>query len=259
MHHRLLPRVRTPSTKARESTQHSERECATIVNVVAQPASSRCIYCLEDKPNSCFNGREYVVPQAFGTFEPRNLVLKCVCDSCNTYFGKHLDRKMGRDSAEGFDRFQRGLRSANEFKSFGRDSTSHLEFQEGILQGVRGHVTANGGDSRTLGVRPFPQVLFSKTEAGPWEAFRLESVPTKDELIARGYEASAQLFIRSFEVDDLIAVLAERGYAVESFACDEVPLPNGRVHVENVVTIGEPELRAATKIALNVSPRSGPG
>lgn len=76
-------------------------------------------------------------------------------------------------------------------------------------------------------------------------------MPTKDELIARRYDFGAQLSIRSFEVDDLIAVLAEKGYAVEKLDHEEGPLPSRRVHVENVVTIGEPELRAAAKVALN--------
>lgn len=48
-----------------------------------------CIYCLNDRPPSAFNV-EHVVPCAFGTFE-QNLTLDCVCQDCNSYFGRTIE------------------------------------------------------------------------------------------------------------------------------------------------------------------------
>ena len=60
----------------------------------------RCIYCLEDKPPEAFN-REHVVPEAFGVFANNLVLLKTVCEGCNSTFGRELDLFLGRDSFEG--------------------------------------------------------------------------------------------------------------------------------------------------------------
>ena len=68
---------------------------------------STCIYCgfvsAEGFP------REHIIPYAFGSF--RNaLTLGCVCEKCNSYFGKHLEREFASESAESLARFRYGLR-----------------------------------------------------------------------------------------------------------------------------------------------------
>lgn len=68
----------------------------------------RCIYCPETKADGDFN-REHLIPQSFGLFEESNLVLRCVCKACNTYFGSALDEKLACDSAEAMDRVAVGL------------------------------------------------------------------------------------------------------------------------------------------------------
>ena len=78
----------------------------------------RCIYCLANKPESQFN-REHVIPEAFGVFQ-QNLVLDCVCQACNDFFGRDLDLKLGRDTIEGLDRFRYGLKTPAQYKGLGR-------------------------------------------------------------------------------------------------------------------------------------------
>src|SRR5262245_2467501 len=113
---------------------------------------ARCIYCLEEKPPEAFTGREHVTPQAYGRFE-NNLALRCCCGGCTTYFGRGIDMKFGRDSVEAVVRVNAGLKSAQEFKSLGRRSTSYVEIQGGPYAGAKGYVTANrDGDDGTLGV-----------------------------------------------------------------------------------------------------------
>jgi hypothetical protein len=210
----------------------------------------RCIYCLEDKDVRAFTGREHVVPQAFGVFT-NNLVLKCVCDDCNHYLGRELDLKLARDSPEAFDRITVGLKSATEFESLGRRSTSHVEFQEEPLAGGKGYAIASRDGGETLGVLAFPQVWFAQSTAGPYERFRADEVPTKEELVARGYEPGTPLFIRTFEIEDPTAFLASKGFKLDGEPQRLDDQPEGHVRIENVLRIAEPEFRAATKIALN--------
>ncbi len=66
-----------------------------------------CIYCKKQKKIAEFSKREHVIPQSFGKFNPKNLILnakkektKKVCDKCNNEFSK-LERWLARDSYEG--------------------------------------------------------------------------------------------------------------------------------------------------------------
>lgn len=54
---------------------------------------------------------EHVIPQSFGKFGSQTPTLKCVCQSCNEYFGKDLDTPLARDSIEGMQRYKHGIRS----------------------------------------------------------------------------------------------------------------------------------------------------
>jgi hypothetical protein len=209
----------------------------------------RCIYCLEEKGPEDFHGREHVIPQAFGCVGTNNMVLKCVCDACNYEFGRTIDLKLARDSAEGLDRVNRGLKPASEYKSLGARSTSRVEFKEGPLAGGKGYHVPSQGDG--IGVRAFPQVWFAKSEDGPWERFHRDEVPTKDELSARGYERGASVYLRTFEIDDPIAFLEAKGFRLNDAQLSAGANPTGRVYVENVTKIAEPEFRAVTKIGLN--------
>jgi HNH endonuclease len=47
-----------------------------------------CIYCTAIRPLDF--PKEHVVPKAFGRFR-NSLTLDCVCDECNTFFGRELE------------------------------------------------------------------------------------------------------------------------------------------------------------------------
>lgn len=70
---------------------------------------------MQDETQVSFDGVEHVIPQAFGTFGSATPTLDCVCDECNDYFSKHLDRILARESIEGVTRYQyERLRSSDE-------------------------------------------------------------------------------------------------------------------------------------------------
>src|SRR5689334_3602960 len=78
-----------------------------------------CLYCRRELESKHFN-REHVLPEAFGSFETNLVPLDTVCEGCNTYFGNNLELKLARDSIEGLDRYQHGVRMPTETTRFGR-------------------------------------------------------------------------------------------------------------------------------------------
>ncbi|MBX3205857.1 MAG: hypothetical protein KF764_12360 [Labilithrix sp.] len=205
---------------------------------------------MEEEPTVTFSGREHVTPQAFGRFETNNLVLKCVCDACNHYFSHYIDRKLARDSAEAIDRITMGLKSPKDFQSMGRRSTMYAEFMEGPMAGRKGYAIPSR-DGKTLGVMAFPQVVFSRGADDPNPlVFRQEHCPTADELKKLGFSVGDQLLIQTWEIDDPWTFLETKGFKTALEKGLSHP-PQGRIWLENVTLIAEPEYRVATKIALN--------
>jgi hypothetical protein len=211
----------------------------------------QCIYCLEEKDESAFN-REHVIPQAFGTFEPDNLVLHCVCKDCNDYFGSTIDLKLGRDSAEGLHRFVVGEKAPNEYKSLGRRSTSRIKvMQDGPMKNMLCKPVPSP-DGAVLGFEQLDQVGFSMCEDGPFEFFLLDAIPTRNEMVARGYPpgASFYMIICATPWEKAEQALAARGYKVGQ-TLDETLPPVQTLNAEFSFPIADPECRALSKIALN--------
>jgi hypothetical protein len=209
----------------------------------------RCIHCGDEKPESDFND-EHVLPQAFGRFQS-NLVLTCVCQECNQFYGDDIDRKLARDTPEGLSRFYLGVKRPSEFKRQGRGSTTNISFQEGPLKGAAGYF-ARSPDGTAIGVAPLAHVGFQRAPGEPFEFFPLDGLPTRQELLAKGY-AAGHMRMQVWGVADpdriraALAPLGVRGFEVTS---EEPPL-EGQVDVEAVFNISHPEFRAVTKIALN--------
>ena len=216
-----------------------------------------CVYCLERKPDDAFD-REHVIPQAFGTFE-RNLVLDCVCKDCNQYFANSIDRKFARDSAEALDRYWSGMKPTSEFKSLGPNSTTSVKFKDGAIQGGTGYAAANP-DGPDLKVFAFPQIGLEQPP-NPIRWFRPEELPEKEQLTDRGFERGKPYVIHLREMHPVVGreLLAAKGYVLEGDFVTSTP-PAETVETEMVGTIGVPEKRMATKIAINyLAAIAGPG
>ena len=210
----------------------------------------RCIYCLNEKDESLFN-REHVVPEAFGTFKG-NLVLDCVCQSCNSFFSKELDLKLARDTIEGLERFKSGLKQPQEFKSLGKRSTSRVEIvQDGPMKGVICEMRPKS-DYPGFDIEPLPQIGLSNNEDGPFDFFLLDELPAKDELEKMGYAPGSEVFMRVWgtTLDEAISRLEPRGVQKGEELGQTMP-DKGVVKSEYVFRISHPEFRAVTKIAMN--------
>jgi hypothetical protein len=212
----------------------------------------RCIYCLAEKVEGAFN-REHVLPQAYGTFE-KSLVLTCVCEDCNSYFGRELDLKLARDTAEAIDRVAVGLKDASQFESLGKRSTTYVEIKDGPMKGAFAYHAPNPDGGRELRLLLLPQIWFSKSSEGPFEKFRADQLPTKEEVIDKGYDPP-NLYMRMWGLDwdTGLDLLEKKGFPRSSFESKDPtpPPPPERVFAETVVRVSHPEFRAVTKIALN--------
>lgn len=207
-----------------------------------------CIYCLEKKSDELFN-REHVIPEAFGKFE-ENLVLDCVCTDCNSYFGDSIDLKLARDSIEGLDRHWSGMKPVAEFKSLGRRSTTHVRFPEGSIYGGEGYPAPNP-DGGELRVMAYPQLGLEQPDvARCW--FRREDVPERSSLESLGFDLKNDLFIhvREMSAEDARELLLSKGYTKLADFTVYDPPPEETIETLMVGIIGDPERRAATKIAM---------
>jgi hypothetical protein len=216
-----------------------------------------CIYCLEKKPEGDFNA-EHVIPQAFGKFEG-NLVLDCVCKGCNDFFGGTLDLKLARDSVEGIDRFWSGMKPASEFRSLGARSTTRARFKEGSIYGDEGYPAPNttGPDLRIMA---FPQFGLEQPK-GTVRWFRREVLPEKARLGEFDLDPKKEIFIhvREMSADDARALLLNKGYDKLSDFTVYDPPAEETIETLMVGVIGDPEKRAATKIAMGyVAAVAGP-
>jgi HNH endonuclease len=217
----------------------------------------RCIYCLESRDESDFNA-EHVLPEAFGKFEG-NLVLNCVCEPCNSFFGKDVDLKLGRDTVEGLERFHNGLKKPRDYKSLGRRATTTMTtIEEGPFKGLRCE-TRPSSDGESLMAYPLPQVGFAQSEDTDFEYFLLNELPTPNDLKAKGYK-SGSLLLRIWEAgyEEAVATLVSRGFSEPDLvqeraagnAANAEPTVR-RIETEYLFRISHPEFRAISKIALN--------
>lgn len=214
----------------------------------------RCIYCLENKPETAFN-REHIIPQAFGRFE-HNLVLECVCEECNTYFANRLDLKLARDSFEGFERFRRGVKKPKDYKSLGRLTTRRIEItEEGPMKGALCEMVRLDG---TLGLKLLPQLGFAISKEGPFEYFQLENVPSNQEMRLRGHPKGTRFWLKFWECSEQLCleILRSKGYE-EGDPAGEVDPPDDRLHCEAAYAITHQQLRAIAKIAFNYLAANG--
>ncbi|WP_437751399.1 HNH endonuclease [Sorangium sp. So ce1389] len=209
----------------------------------------RCIYCSKHKDETEFN-REHVIPQAFGMFE-HNLVLECVCASCNQKFGDTVDRYLARDSIEGYARISEGLKRPAEFKSLGRRSNVEMIFDGGPLHGAYA-APSEAADDGSTGVKPAPQVGFAQNQEGPYKWYLLHELPTQEDFLRQGHSREDLRYIQFWGMTPKAAreLWEHNGYRC---GLDNVELsaPTGPQPVKTTATYSDVHIRAVFKIAIN--------
>lgn len=216
------------------------------------PASrGPCPYCQESPPVAKYERREHVIPQAFGRFE-QNLIAWNVCDACNEYFDRELDRVLARGTYEGFLRFRHGNKPAREYRHAGRDTRLWFKACSGPWTGMHlRHRLSTQGDALML--EPAKQIGFSATKSDKPTYYLVEETPLKercreifgDEVFfsAVGFtsEEEVRTVLRSLGFGEMGELQTEHGIVSE----------NTMIRVEQVAKADRRVFRAIAKIAMN--------
>ena len=176
----------------------------------------KCVYCVKDKPISSFTKVEHVIPQSFGMFTNNLTLAKTVCDDCNQYFGDNLEIVMARDTFEGAQRFDFGLKPSKEFKSLGKRSKTTIKIAEGEFKGAYSYKEYSEKQDKIV-IKPVPQIGFLKNETAEYEYFLLDQIPHRNYLYEKGFDIKHPRGIRAFgiDVDTARQVLSEKGIKFE--------------------------------------------
>jgi hypothetical protein len=209
-----------------------------------------CLYCGESKSLAMFN-REHVLPQSFGTFPDNPVLRDLVCEACNTYFSRDLELRLGRDSAEGLERFRNGIVAPKKRGSIGR----HIEirYRGGRLDGAILEWQV-GSDGRELQVHPVPQIGFSTSPNGPFEWHRVGELPSGDVLRERGFKIDSTYFLSGgLSKEEVVRYVEGLGYKLveQPAECETGVDAEGMVPLMVSGTIDQIIVRAVAKIAFN--------
>jgi hypothetical protein len=179
-----------------------------------------------------------------------NLLLTCVCEACNKFFGREFDEKLARDSIEAPERVRAGLKKASEFQTRGKRSTLQIRINEdGPLKNAYAFYVP-GADERSLNITLAPQIGFAESVEGPFEWFLLDDIPTKDELTAQGYGRGTVTRSEGCLIERAQEVLEARGYARGAIEA-KFEHTNTEMSSKTIARIGELDFRAISKIAFN--------
>jgi hypothetical protein len=208
--------------------------------------NSECIYCGSTTPPQ---GREHVIPQAFGMFE-NNWTLDCVCDECNSYFAKELDLPFARDSAEAHLRLHHGLKPATAASQLLNRRAKMTVVDHDFLDGANVILRADKAGEQVLPF-PFPQVGFRKGDA-PWIFIPEERLTHETVAQFKGESAVEVRLVGNddFNPERLVARLGELGIRFVQAGRVQGGIDE-RWTIENEFTLDDRILRAIGKISFN--------
>lgn len=215
--------------------------------------STTCAYCREGANLVTFDGREHVIPQAFGHFRD-SLIARGVCDQCNTYFGRELDLVLARGSYEGVLRFTVGGKPATEYKHVGKATKVRTTTSTGPWAGL--HLDRRpGDDGLDLQLTPPKQIGLSARADEEPEYHRVEGTPTLDQW-KRAHPGATEVYIKTVGFDspeETREALERLGYQVTGdFEPNYDVVTDGTtVLAHDVYKIDDVIQRAVAKIAFN--------
>ena len=228
---------------------------------MSQTPSGRgpCPYCRLTTPEARYAKREHVIPQSFGTFE-QSLIAWNVCDSCNEFFDRELDRVLARGTYEGFLRFRVGNKPVREYKHIGRAAKIRFEAKTGPWTGMHLHQRI-ADDGSVLMVEPAKQLGFAKTEGEQPTYYLVEDAPDRERC---GKLFGDEVFVHTvgFESDaEIRSTLDSLGYPDFGELTKDYSILADKttVRVEQVATADRLVFRAVTKIAVNYLDAAFPG
>lgn len=206
-----------------------------------------CIYCSSVLARV---KREHVISQAIGTFE-HNWTLKCVCDQCNKYFADNLELVLGRDSAEGFMRVDKGVKPPETIDKF-KNQRSVFTLQDGgQFHGARVVMRAAGS---TMAPHGRAQVGLRR-EGEDWRFYLENELDAGAVSAPNGIRVEVKVIGHhgQDDLERLVAKLEALGlpFTETTRAMDQPLSAESRIAVLHEFPIDDINRRAAAKIGLN--------
>lgn len=206
-----------------------------------------CIYCSSVLPRV---KREHVISQAIGTFE-HNWTLTCVCDQCNEYFADNLELVLGRDSAEGFLRVDKGVKPPEAIDKFKNQRAVFTLQDGGQFHGARVVMRSAGS---TMAPHGRAQVGLRR-EGKDWRFYLENELDAGAVAAPNGTHVEVKI-IGHHAQDDLerlVGKLEALGlpFTETTRAMDQPLSAESRVAVLHEFPIDDINRRAAAKIGLN--------
>jgi hypothetical protein len=216
-----------------------------------QARERTCLYCGETKPWPAAFTREHVVSHAAGWFENNLPRLRCVCEDCNTYFGRALESTFFWGTIEAYLRLYYGAEPAHHVSNLTAGRLAFALQVPGPWDGVR--LTAVHEDDKVI-ISLVPQVGFETVQPTGWVYV------TRDELVSGAPLPPAacpalglKLIVPNKDVErELIDLLAQRGIQFQ----ERGPMPPPPTEDEHVCTtiqtpIDDVVRRYVAKLAVN--------
>jgi len=211
-----------------------------------------CIYCKKTDEETSFNKSEHIIPQSFGKFNDNLTLSGIVCDDCNQFFGDTLERPLARETKEGLQRFELGIKGTTEFKNPGRNSRQLIQLAEGPNQGAYAYREYS---EKTKKIELFPafQIGLLKKNSDKYEFF-LNSQFVEKNICKEEYNTDAPLgivFIPETN-NEAIELLKQKGinFKLSENIPEQSPMPK-KINCDVTFTIDSNILRAYAKIAFN--------
>jgi hypothetical protein len=172
----------------------------------------RCIYCKQDLPGTSFAKVEHIIPQSFGLFQGNLVLHDKVCDPCNQALGDELDIRLARDTLQGFERFQTGVKGPSEYRHLGARSKISFKVREGLFEGSFAYIEYST-ELKALALRPIDQVGLKRKSEEKYDFFRLEGFPKLGDLDLSKYDLKSPkgIIILSEKLDEARRLLESVG------------------------------------------------
>jgi hypothetical protein len=174
----------------------------------------KCVYCLQDKPESEFN-KEHVTPQAFGMFQ-QNLTLhnNQVCKRCNKFFSDEMETVISEDSYEGLLRRTNGTIIFDNGRKL-RHNRITITGQDDVLNGLNFQVISDNSSEEMIRLSPFPMIGLQLSEnSQEYQYYTPNNFPDFSEEIGGKISGKKeQILFWNMAIDEVEKLLLKKGYS----------------------------------------------
>lgn len=210
-----------------------------------------CVYCRASEADGVTFNDEHVLPKMFGKFRnSQSLLLKCVCEPCNSAFSRDFERDLGRDSVEAVLRLLFRVKNPDDAREMSYSRVTMTYRGEGFYKGARVRFAPGETADKLFNVELLPQAVFHHPKHP--EPVALEPHEISADAIAPFSRGGAvYLFGSREDVESMVASLKNAGWRGTREDSPPVDAPSGESLMRFDYHLDDPVRRAVMKIAFN--------